>query len=139
MHVLPLQGFRLFLKVLLQSPQPNNMMDKFGFAPASDHQIDFDANDRRIAEYVQKHEITFDLCISCGSCTATCSAGNQTDFNFRKLNIYLKRGEIAHLEGEIKKCMFCGKCQLVCPRGVNTRQLILHIQKALEKYKNNGL
>ncbi len=30
--------------------------------------------------------------------------------------------------------MLCGKCQLVCPRGVNLRNLILAIHNALEIY-----
>ncbi|NJK95376.1 MAG: hypothetical protein HC905_11115 [Bacteroidales bacterium] len=29
--------------------------------------------------------------------------------------------------------MFCGKCQLACPMGVNTRNLILGIQNAVKK------
>jgi heterodisulfide reductase subunit C len=32
------------------------------------------------------------------------------------------------------KCMLCGKCQLVCPRGVNLRNLILSIHTALETF-----
>ncbi len=34
------------------------------------------------------------------------------------------------------KCMLCGKCQLVCPRGVNLRNLILAIHNALETLWN---
>jgi heterodisulfide reductase subunit C len=29
--------------------------------------------------------------------------------------------------------MFCGKCQLVCPRGVNLRNVILTINRAIEQ------
>jgi heterodisulfide reductase subunit C len=29
--------------------------------------------------------------------------------------------------------MFCGKCQLVCPRGVNLRNLILAMNRAIEQ------
>jgi len=46
------------------------------------------------------------------------------------------RAEVARLQDlkkEIEKCMLCGKCQLVCPRGVNLRNLILSIHSALEK------
>jgi heterodisulfide reductase subunit C len=31
------------------------------------------------------------------------------------------------------KCMLCGKCQLVCPRGVSLRNLVLTIHHALER------
>jgi heterodisulfide reductase subunit C len=30
--------------------------------------------------------------------------------------------------------MFCGKCQLVCPRGINMRNLILSMYTAIEKF-----
>jgi heterodisulfide reductase subunit C len=31
--------------------------------------------------------------------------------------------------------MLCGKCQLVCPRGVHMRNMILAIQTAITKLK----
>jgi heterodisulfide reductase subunit C len=34
----------------------------------------------------------------------------------------------------MEKCFFCGKCQLVCPRGVNLRNLILSINNAVVKF-----
>jgi Fe-S oxidoreductase len=30
---------------------------------------------------------------------------------------------------QLKSCMLCGKCHIVCPRGINTRHLILSICK----------
>jgi succinate dehydrogenase/fumarate reductase-like Fe-S protein len=45
----------------------------------------------------------------------------------------LRRGETHQLKQEIRKCMFCGKCQLVCPRGVNLRNVILRINRAIEQ------
>jgi Fe-S oxidoreductase len=30
---------------------------------------------------------------------------------------------------QLKSCMLCGKCYIVCPRGINTRHLILSICK----------
>ena len=32
---------------------------------------------------------------------------------------------------ELSKCMLCGKCRLVCPRGINTREIVLTIKKHL--------
>ena len=29
----------------------------------------------------------------------------------------------------LKSCQLCGKCTMVCPRGINTRHLILSIAK----------
>jgi heterodisulfide reductase subunit C len=107
-------------------------MIDFGYNLNKDRQIDYDVNDRKIAQYVKKQEPTFAVCIACGTCTATCSAGQFTDFNFRKLMIFVKRGETLKLKNEISKCMLCGKCFLACPRNVNTRNIILNIKKAAD-------
>ena len=32
----------------------------------------------------------------------------------------------------LRHCMLCGKCLLVCPRGINTRHLILSIGKVYQ-------
>lgn len=108
-------------------------MADFGYTLSEDRQINFDANNHNPAQYVKRLEPSFDICISCGTCTATCTAGQFTDFNPRNIIILLKRGELDHLEAEIKKCMLCGKCYLVCPRGVNTRNLIISLRKVLDK------
>jgi heterodisulfide reductase subunit C len=114
-------------------------MIDFGYSISTDNQIDYDSNNKSIVAYIRTNEPTFELCIACGSCAATCSAANKTDFSLRKINILIKRGDLSGLETEIKKCMFCGKCQLVCPRGINTRKLILFITRALEKYNIDAL
>ena len=110
-------------------------MDKkavnFGYAVTRDRQIDIDANDHSLAMAVAAAEPSLNLCISCGTCAATCSAAQFTDFSLRKIILLLRRGETKTLEKEISKCMLCGKCQLVCPRNVSTRNLILQISKAL--------
>jgi len=107
-------------------------MNQFGYGINKDRQIEFDKNDRKLADIVRNHEATFKLCISCGTCTATCSATNFTDFNFRKLMLFVRRGETANIDQELRKCMLCGKCYLACPRGVNTRNIILQLIKAIE-------
>ena len=107
-------------------------MIDFGYNLSKDRQIDFDNNNRKIAQYVKKHEPTFSVCIACGTCTATCSAGQFTEFNFRRLMILIHRGETLNLKNEISKCMLCGKCFLACPRNVNTRNIILNIKKAVD-------
>jgi heterodisulfide reductase subunit C len=73
--------------------------------------------------------------MSCGACTATCSAGNLIDFNVRRMSLHIRRGELSELSEEIDKCMLCGKCHLVCPRGVNTRNVILLIKKGISNFK----
>jgi heterodisulfide reductase subunit C len=108
-------------------------MRSFGYKISNDRQIDYDGNDDYVISYVRKVEPSIQVCIGCGSCTATCSAGHFTDLGIRRLHTLLQRGETLHLKQEIEKCMLCGKCQLVCPRGVNLRNLILTIHQALEK------
>jgi len=108
-------------------------MKSFGYTISKDRQIDYDNNDRRLVDYIEAIEPSILICMECGSCTATCSAGHFTEFSIRRLHTLVQRGETRHLRKEIEKCMLCGKCQLVCPRGVNLRNLILTIHQALEK------
>lgn len=109
-------------------------MVDFGYQLSKDRQIDYDKNNKDVINYVISKEPSIKICISCGTCTATCSAGNFTDFNLRRLFSLIKRGEHKEAKENIDKCMLCGKCILACPRGVNTRNVILTIQKALTKY-----
>lgn len=112
-------------------------MSKFDFLQtAASRQIDFDNFDTRLLERVLKYEPSFLTCMSCGGCTATCSAGKLVDFNVRKIGLMLRRGEIDKLAAEIDKCMFCGKCMLVCPRDINIRNVILLIKKGISSLKN---
>lgn len=110
-------------------------MINFGYSINSDRQIDYDRGDHRIARYITEHEPSFMVCFACGTCSATCSAGLFTDFSLRALIGNIKRGEVRKIRTEAEKCMLCGKCQLACPRGVNTRNVILNVQRAIEEYK----
>lgn|SRR5574344_1470340 len=60
-------------------------------------------------------------CIGCGACTAGCTAGALTSFNPRVEQTLCRRGEKPTEQSE--NCLFCGKCRLVCPRGVDTRRI----------------
>ena len=110
-------------------------MSSFGFSIQETRTIDFDQFDGRLLKYVLEHEPSFRVCLSCGGCTATCSAGNLIDFNVRKMNMLIRRGETEGLEVEINKCMLCGKCILVCPRGINIRNVIMLIKKGIVKLR----
>jgi heterodisulfide reductase subunit C len=76
----------------------------------------------------------FGACIACGGCTATCTAGNLTSFNFRMVHTLVRRGEYVGAWREMNKCMLCGKCRLVCPRGINSRRVVLMIKRKLGDY-----
>ena len=104
---------------------------KWGFAVNKDRGINLDANDYRFARRLIEREPSVLLCIGCGGCTATCTAGNLTPFNFRRLHLMIRRGEYGDIGRETAKCMLCGKCRLVCPRGVNTRNIVIAIRSLL--------
>lgn len=100
-------------------------MNFWGFSIAEARVIHYDQNDKELANYLAQKVPSSKLCIGCGGCTATCTAGNLTPFNIRKLQMLVKRGETEEARKQIAKCMLCGKCMLVCPRGVDTRKMIL--------------
>lgn len=108
-------------------------MKNFGYTVLPDDTIDLDRTDRGTAGFLSAREPTLDLCIGCGSCTATCSTGHFTGFNIRMIHTLARRGELRKMQKDLPRCMFCGKCQLVCPRGVNLRNLILAMHRALEQ------
>lgn len=111
-------------------------MEKFGFAISKGRQIDYESNDRRIADYIYEKEPSFRLCIECGGCSATCTTGNLTKFSLREIQILIRRGENDDLLKSLKKCMLCGKCTLICPRGVNTRNVVFLAKEAFSKFDN---
>jgi len=41
------------------------------------------------------------------------------------------------LKKTLAYCQFCGKCSLVCPRGINTRKAILEMKKYFNLYSND--
>jgi len=114
-------------------------MERFGFSISKGRQIDYDANSRHIAEFISEREPSFRACIECGCCSATCTSGNFTSFSLRELQILLKRGENDKVRENISKCMLCGKCTLVCPRGVNTRNVVTLARQAFQKYPANAV
>lgn len=111
-------------------------MEKFGFSISKGRQINWDANDHKIAEYIIENEPSFSRCIACGGCSGSCTAGNFTRFSLRELNILINRGENELPRKDINKCMLCGKCILICPRGVNTRNVVFHAKRAFRKFDN---
>ncbi len=114
-------------------------MGKFGFTISKGRQIDYDSNDRSFADYIYDNEPSFRLCIECGCCSATCTTGNFTAFSLRELHILIKRGENEQVRNNLKKCMLCGKCILVCPRGVNTRNIVILAKQVYLKAGNNAV
>jgi heterodisulfide reductase subunit C len=114
-------------------------MGEFGFTISQARVINYNSNDRSISDYIASREPSFRICIECGGCSATCTTGNFTSFSLRELQILLKRGENEYVRENIKKCMLCGKCILVCPRGVNTRNVVTLAREAFQKNVKNAV
>lgn len=108
-------------------------MPDFGYKISKDRQINFDENSKSLFAEVAMREPSVHRCISCGTCAATCSAAQFTSYSLRKMILLLKRGEDKEVITSASRCMLCGKCQLACPMGVNTRNVILSIQNAIKK------
>ena len=69
--------------------------------------IEYDKNDTGCAEYVALRVPSISACIECGGCTATCTAGNFTEFNIRKIQMLMRRGENKICFEHLHKCMLC--------------------------------
>ena len=108
-------------------------MNKFGFNIATTRSINLDSANLFKSAALQELVPSYRYCIGCGACSATCSAASMTDFNIRQVHFKFSRGQYDGLVDELNKCMLCGKCVLVCPRGVNTRALIINMRKLLEE------
>jgi len=104
-------------------------MADFGYISIESGKTDLDKVSTGLADLISQADPGFRTCISCGSCVATCSAGRFTRFGFRELIHRIKRGEEKPMMSEAAKCMLCGKCTLVCPRSINTRNIVLIVRK----------
>jgi len=111
---------------------PAVMID-FGYKKNNSLLLDLDSDSANFDVYNEllKTEPSAAACISCGTCAATCSAGHFTEFNLRRIILLCKRGDARTLKPVINRCMVCGKCQFACPKGVNTRNIVLTLNKHL--------
>ena len=99
----------------------------FGFKLSPSSAINLDKVDLSLYERLAAMEPDLQICMACGSCSATCTAGPYTGMSVRKVILDLQRGKEKEAEALLSGCMLCGKCTMVCPRGINTRHLILSL------------
>ena len=99
----------------------------FGFSISKSSSVELDKVDTTLYDKLVRDDKGVATCISCGSCTATCTAGPFSGMSVRKVILGLQRG--VDVRPMLSCCMLCGKCTMVCPRGINTRNLILNISK----------
>lgn len=114
-------------------------MIEFGYKIQKDRQIDYDSNNRRILNFVRAGEPSIDWCMSCGTCASGCTASASTDYSLRKLIILARRGMENEILLSVNRCRFCGKCINVCPRGVNTRNIVYLMQLAVTKISRHEI
>ena len=109
-------------------------MKDFGFTPQKGRLLDFDKNDFSLKNRLTQKVPSYKRCIGCGACSSTCSAGKHTDFSILKCNMLYRCGDYFGLKEELDKCMLCGKCTLVCPRGINIRGMVMEMRELLFVY-----
>ena len=108
------------------------MTNSFGYSISKSRETDLDKANLYFTEQLLELEPSLRLCIGCGACTGTCMAASRSTLNIRKTHTRFRRGETASLAADLKNCMFCGKCTMVCPRGVNIRNVIDIMVKLIE-------
>ncbi len=106
------------------------MLD-FGFGLSKSSNVKLDEVDLTLYHELERIEPGVRICMNCGSCSATCTAGPWTGMSVRKVLLALQRGQ--DVEKMLSGCMLCGKCTMVCPRGINTRHLILSLCRIYKK------
>jgi len=109
-------------------------MEEFGFKISESTRIDLDtAGVSNFFDKVAAKVPEIRTCINCGSCSASCSSAPFRRTSFRSTILQIKRGTGKEAVKLLESCMLCGKCLLVCPRGINTRDIILNILREKEE------
>lgn len=86
-------------------------------------------NHNYIYDKIVAIEPSIRYCVGCGRCVATCVAAQKTDFSMRTIIYKIRRGDTLNIKNESKYCQLCVKCFNICPEGVNTRNILLLINK----------
>lgn len=105
----------------------------FGFKLSPSSAVDLDKVDFSLYHRIEQIEPDVRICMGCGSCSATCTGAPFSGMSLRKVILAIQRGKEEEAKNMLSGCMLCGKCTMVCPRGINTRNLIL----ALCRYWDN--
>ena len=105
----------------------------FGFSLSPSSAVNLDRTDMSLYEMLCDREPTARTCIGCGSCSATCTVSAISGMSVRKVLLGIQRGQYREVEKTLSHCMLCGKCTMVCPRGVNLRQLIINMRQILDE------
>ena len=106
------------------------MMD-FGFSLSNSATINLDTVDTTLYKKLCEIEPDARICMNCGSCSASCTAAPFSGMSLRKVILAIQRDQ--DVRPMLSNCMLCGKCTMVCPRGINTRHLILTLYRIYDR------
>jgi len=106
---------------------------EFGFSLSPSSAVNLDTVDLTLFRKVEERVPDIRTCIGCGSCTASCSGNAYSGMSVRQVILDIQRGRLKMAAEKLDACMLCGKCTMVCPRGINTRGLILAICQDYKK------
>ncbi|MFA5713526.1 MAG: 4Fe-4S dicluster domain-containing protein [Bacteroidales bacterium] len=106
------------------------MREDFGFEIYVEKRVTIDRSKGNLFEKLSQIEPDILNCIGCGSCSATCSAALFTGCSFREAILLLERDMENEAKMLLSPCMLCGKCTIVCPRGINCRAIIFNLLKS---------
>ena len=104
-------------------------MNFWGFSISEARVIDYDKNDKSLVTAMTTEVPSSKLCIGCGGCSATCTAGNLTEFNIRKLQMLVKRGETKEVGEHLQKCMLFVNLPAFRRASIDSRRMILSMLK----------
>ncbi len=113
-------------------------MKDFGFNLYKGRTLDYDNCDFSLKKNLEQQVPSYKRCIGCGACASSCSAAKFTNFSIVKCNMLFRNAKYDDLKQELDKCMLCGKCTIICPRGVNIRRMILEMRNLIEKHTHNN-
>lgn len=100
-------------------------MTNFGFKISKSSTVDLNKADISRFERLCRVVPEARTCMNCGSCSATCTACSFGEMSLRHVLLGIQRGQ--DVREMLSHCQLCGKCMMVCPRGINTRQVILEL------------
>lgn len=104
-------------------------MANFGYSLTPSSRVDLGKFNKEKWEELAALEPDVLKCMACGSCTASCTAGKFTKTSLRSAILYIQNGQEKQALELVQSCLLCGKCFMVCPRAINTRNLLLSINK----------
>lgn len=81
-------------------------------------------------EVIRQGGKTLNLCIQCGTCTASCPSGRLTAFRIRKIYRMAQLGlkDDVLSADELWHCTTCYNCYERCPRGVQTVDIVFTLR-----------